>query len=590
MNTDKSLLRVAVPWNSSCYIPCNGFHPLYQALFDDGAGSPIAINVLDEPRFAELLGDNDCLQQISENVVRQHKQLEAKWAKYSIANKFIEHIGVDDLWLNSHLPGDIELHHTCPLTTAERPFVIHCESFLPIFMPFAYQGAGFMQNVDEVRDFYTAILADDNCLGIYSHLQITLDQISRFFKNPQIDSKLELTRIGLAENTYNELAAKEREPWPEGGPCFLFTSSAHQQQASFNLRGGGSVLLFAERYLREGRKAQFLFRCGRPRDYELEEFGINIAWLHEAENDQKIIWIEGFLPENEQLSLFKLADFFLMPSVNLHSVSLMQAQLAGAIPVVTDTYGTDRFVEDGRTGIVLEGVRDIVWQSDPVTGVPCDDHQRWTKELATQLAALMYERVIGLIKHHETFSQIRAGMRVHALANYSGEKFREEFFENVFARLPAELVNKEGPFLKSEFPLLKPAEREFRQLFRSPPVAYLILSGECANIYSHRGCYWSVPFRKHQNGLQNWSLIYNGKQGLLGVGNLQISWTLSDLVESLLREGPNYPLKLLFKIERRAKKIVEGNPVLRKVIRKFYPLIKRALFLIERIVTQEKTS
>ena len=40
----------------------------------------------------------------------------------------------------SILPGDIELHHTAPITRGDRPFFQHCESFLPVFLPFLQQG------------------------------------------------------------------------------------------------------------------------------------------------------------------------------------------------------------------------------------------------------------------------------------------------------------------------------------------------------------------------------------------------------------------------------------------------------------------
>ena len=519
--TEARKLQIAIPWNNSSYIPCNGFHPLYQSLFDESQCLDITFNVIDEPEFARLLLDEKYLESISGDVERLKKHLEEKWETYPIAKEFLDHVSVDDLWLTSQLPGDIEFHHTSPLTTGDRPFIFHCESFLPIFMPFAYQGKGFMRRQDELREFYGAMLADDNCQGIYSHLQTTLDQISRFFNNNKIDAKLGLTRIGLANNVYANLSGVRRDEFPDV-PCFLFTGSDHLNPASFGLHGGYSVLLFAERYFREGKDGLFIFRCARPADAELEKFGIDTKLLHQAEKSQQVVWIEGYLPESEQLSLFKLADFFLVPSLNLHSVSIMQAQLAGAIPVASDTLGAELFVEDGRTGITLTGVRDAVWRVDPQTGIPCDDHSLWSLDLPVRLADQMYERVMSLLNNPNAFVDLRQGTRAHALEDYSGGKFREAFFSDVSKTLPAHPPGNDGNANKMcALPLLRRPIDFSNQLFGFPSAPTLLLALEHGKVYQLKGTYWFNPTPADTGSLRSWAPLSVAKNGGMGAGTRQ---------------------------------------------------------------------
>ena len=82
----------------------------------------------------------------------------------------------------------------------------------------------------------------DECLGIFSHIPETLSSLSRFFDDSLIDRKLESSRVGISRYSL-PIAAKEKLPLLP--PLrFLFINSAHQNPASFYLRGGHIVLRF----------------------------------------------------------------------------------------------------------------------------------------------------------------------------------------------------------------------------------------------------------------------------------------------------------------------------------------------------------
>ena len=56
-----SEIEVSIPWNLPCYVPANGFHPLYEALFAAGARSaPLAARL--RPRsLDEFVGQEHLL-------------------------------------------------------------------------------------------------------------------------------------------------------------------------------------------------------------------------------------------------------------------------------------------------------------------------------------------------------------------------------------------------------------------------------------------------------------------------------------------------------------------------------------------------
>jgi len=56
-----AFINVAVPWSLSHYIPLNGFHPLYRALFDNRPEN-IIINALDNVELSQILRGNSELR------------------------------------------------------------------------------------------------------------------------------------------------------------------------------------------------------------------------------------------------------------------------------------------------------------------------------------------------------------------------------------------------------------------------------------------------------------------------------------------------------------------------------------------------
>ena len=131
---ERENLSVAVPWSLSHYIPLNGFHPLYRALFDqspDGVKLHAWDNVKLHNRFSRDIEIREAVLSAANTAKRKSQQLVAG----SIARAYQEYFWGPNQVLTNELVGDIEFHHTAPFPSLERPFVFHCESFASVFFP-----------------------------------------------------------------------------------------------------------------------------------------------------------------------------------------------------------------------------------------------------------------------------------------------------------------------------------------------------------------------------------------------------------------------------------------------------------------------
>lgn len=419
-------LSVAVPWSLSHYIPLNGFHPLYRALFDH-APSGIELHAWDNVKLHNRFERDIEIRNIVLRAANKENGKLKKVDGQSIAKAYEEYFWPPNHALMDRLAGDIEFHHTAPYPSLKRPFLFHCESFAPVFLPFAQQGSGEFKNHEKLRDHYRRIFENPLCLGIFSHIPETLESLSRFFASTDIDRKLFRSKIGLS------LKAIAGSDFPEKSslsrPTFLFVNSANQNPANFFRRGGHIVLRFWKEFITNGRDGLLMLRCAKPSDEDLLDYGVDASFL-KAETWRSILWAEDYVANHEMNALMASAHFFLLPSSSLHSVSIMQAMTLGAIPVVTDTVGTAVYLEDEEHGIVLRGVRAAIWHTDTNTGVLVDRYCR-TPSLDDSLVSQMTSRIFSLLDTTRAYQQMRSRTMAHARQQFSGEAFSQDFWNTV---------------------------------------------------------------------------------------------------------------------------------------------------------------
>lgn len=421
-----SQLSVAVPWSLSHYIPLNGFHPLYRALFDQ-APLGVELHAWDNVKLHNLFGRDIDIRDIVLRTANEENSKLKLLAGQSIEKAYQEYFWPPNQALTEMLAGDIEFHHTAPYPSLKRPFVFHCESFAPIFLPFAQQGSGEFKNHEKLRDHYRRIFANPLCLGIFSHIPETLESLSRFFSNAEIDRKLISSKIGLSLKAITDQGIPEKASLSR--PTFLFVNSANQNPKNFFRRGGHIVLRFWKEFITSGRDGLLMLRCTKPSVEDLLDYGVDASFMKD-ETGRSIIWAEDYLANHEMNALMASAHFFLLPSASLHSVSIMQAMTLGSIPVVTDTVGTAAYLEDEEHGIVLRGMRASIWHMDSNTGILFDRYCR-IPSLDDSLVAQITSRILSLLDATDAYQQMRSRTMAHARRQFSGDAFSQDFWSAV---------------------------------------------------------------------------------------------------------------------------------------------------------------
>lgn len=497
-----SSLSVAVPWSLTNYIPLNGFHPLYRALFESKPDW-VQLFAWDNIELSERLrGDLPFRREILREV--QRDTAEIKQDHTNIEREYLSSFWAPNRSLTRLLPGDIEFHHTAPFPSLQRPFVFHCESFAPVFYPFAHSGTGELLAREELRRHYKPIFEHPLCLGISSHLSQTLEDISHFFSSSVVDKRLFASGIG----TYVNAMTSPQEKGPLEAPVLLFINSAHQNPANFSRRGGHLVLRYWQSAYPEPGAGRLIMRCTRPPDSILAEQGVDLDWLRKHER-LSVIWIEDYLSAAELEALMRAAHVFLLPSASLHSASIMQAMAAGAVPVVSDTLGTDRFVQDSVDGIVLRGVYAANWTRDPDTGVRLDRYQ-YNAVLEADLVRQMAAQIGNLLADKDRYRRMQAAAVSKANRAFSGKVFSEEFWQQVGQRyraMPADLraLGRSLPrWPELTHCLLK--ESDWSRIFTSPPQPVPRLSTGHSRVFELGGCFVAVR-NSYLMRLHDWSVL-----------------------------------------------------------------------------------
>lgn len=589
-------LSVAVPWSLSNYIPLNGFHPLYRALFDNRPEN-ITINAWDNVELSQVLRFNSELRSEVVSYISVQREMLQRKIKSNLSARYIEEYFPPNIALTNLLPGDIEFHHTAPFPSLTRPFVFHCESFAPIFFPFSHQGEGKIMSPEALRKHYLRILGDPLCLGIFSHIPETLSDISNFFDSPEIDAKLHPSKIGLSRYSLpNEVPEKR---WPLTTPRFLFVNSANQNSANFFHRGGHIVLRFWRELIASGHRGKLYLRCTRPSDELLTKHGVDIAFLH-AEEYSSVIWIQEYLTNQELNALMSDVHFLLLPSFSLHSVSIMQAMALGTVPVVSDTVGTSLYVKDDHNGIVLEGVFLENWKKDPVTGVMVDCYHR-SKALDDALVSQLTFRINALLASPSAFDAIRENALSCARKKFSGSAFSSEFWAKV-QTLFTEHLGKE---LRSKLALSEAIseldcclvkQRDWPRIFESVPHPITRIFSGNGWVTELGGAYIHTKISDPPIELHDWSVVaeyYRGVSPSLhfatnmkALGGRYMAHFGEVFYESRLRLFINWVSTLLIpfsRLHRIAARILKAARKVKRLLSKHDPTAKRQLESVDDI-------
>lgn len=485
-----SRLTVAVPWSLSHYISINGFHPLYRPIFEHKP-TEIELHAWDNVKLSRKLhGDQFFRERLLSEISRDDPGDE--FESTTIKQEYASYFGLSNRSLTRLLPGDLEFLHTAPYPSLERPFIFHCESFTRSFFPFAVHGAKEVVGNEVLKSHYKAIFEHPFCLGISSHLPQTLEDISAYFGSSIIDERIFSSRIGLFSEDEVPPSVMKRSI---DAPVFLFINSANQNPLNFFLRGGHIALRFWQViYPNEEAAGKLIMRCARPSDNALSEYGVDLDWLIRHER-RSVMWVEDYLSASDIKSLMREAHFFLLPSISLHSVSIMQAMSCGAVPIVSDTLGTERYVTDAVDGIVLKGVYENKWQKHCLTGVMVDHYQR-DLELEKSLINQLSTRFSELIFDSNLYFKIQRAGLTKSSEDFSGKLFSDDFWLKTQERYWAlpESIRKSKKNQRNQLAVKDCLldSSDWGRVFNNPPQPVIYLDTGFRRVVQVGGCFVSI--------------------------------------------------------------------------------------------------
>jgi len=359
-----------LPWWQATYIPYNGFHPLYSYI--------LTVNCAE----LKTISPNSI---INNDVVISNKNINYFGPEGISKEIYSNFIAINEIYLL--IDDAIYFHHTCAPLFLRNKFIFHCESFLPIFMPFAFQGKGFVNSnqIDIIRNKYKLIFESNYCIAIATHIKSTFETLLEFFNSDIIKSKLKYIEIGFLPTEYkikdinNNKSSISHDRFEKlsrlaiNKKSFIFNNSSSQNLSQFALRGGVIALKFIEQIIEKYEDIIFIFRCEKPNNEIFEKYNINFDLINKYEN-QKIFWLENYLSDYEMDRILNFCDFNLLVSANLHSHTILRSMYHNCIPIVSDTIGVEEFCIDKVNSYVISGVKDTVWVYDENNKFSYDRH------------------------------------------------------------------------------------------------------------------------------------------------------------------------------------------------------------------------
>jgi hypothetical protein len=296
----------------------------------------------------------------------------------------------------------------------------------------------------------------------------------------------------------------------------------------------------------------------------LSEYGVDISLVRE-QTGRSIIWGQDYLANHEMNALMASAHFFLLPSESLHSASIVQAMMLGAIPVVTDTVGTSVYVTDNENGIVLQGMRAAIWHKDASTGIPVDRYRR-TPDLDNSLVSQLTVRVCALVDSPNAYHNMKSHMISYAQDQFSGQAFSDHFWNAVFAlyqRYQGSSAECTAISSDEQRSLLNCTVRgdEWARVFESSPHQMLRINTGYGVVWEMGGtliqAYGDPPFEPN-----DWSVL--AQYCSAGAPQVTLAHTLEELGGNYLGFSVSPGTSLIYKWAEWISGVLKPHPVLHR--------------------------
>jgi glycosyltransferase involved in cell wall biosynthesis len=278
-----------------------------------------------------------------------------------------------DIASQAMMQGDHDLLflHTSPMTLGARPWILHVETLITIFEPFFGQFRTWDIDLDREPAYHMVrhLLRSPRCCGIFTHIARSRDDLPLLLAEEALARKVFYAPLGIdvppavAAAVPAAIASRNAKA-PADEIVLLYTNSWHQHPASFYARGGHDLLLaFGELCERHpDRPCRLILRTALP-----ESLGAGL--IAAIRSHPRITLIEQPVSDEELFALLLQADVFVLPSANLHSISILRAMATGAVVLSADAFAVDEFIADGETGVIVSGRRGVTYREDRARGL-----------------------------------------------------------------------------------------------------------------------------------------------------------------------------------------------------------------------------
>ena len=422
---------IGVPWAAPVFADYNGQHPLPRSL------------IVDTPEFTF----HSALQ-MRTAATRLAVEQAADALRAAVRPLGVEREDIDAFIASRSSesqemmsgPMDLLFLHTAPLTLGQRPWALHIESILPMFEPFwgHFRTQHLDADTDPTLRIVRTLVTAPNCRGILTHVKRTAEDLPVLFKSPELARKIHYAPLGLDmpadmwTAAATAMAAKDAKR-PEDEVVFLFTNSWHQAADSFAKRGGIEVIVGFLTLLMRRPNCRLILRSTLP-DY------LDAGLREHVRAHPRIEIYEDTIPDAALYDLLFRADVFLIPSMHLHTISMLRAMATGGVVVTTDAVAIEEFVTHGETGFVLPAWKNVVYWDDRERGLvrEADASNRQTNGT---LAANLLMTMEHLVLNPDLRVQLRAKARAALMERHRVEPWRAKFHDMLRAAIAAPTRN-----------------------------------------------------------------------------------------------------------------------------------------------------